>query len=262
VSLLQVTGLVKHFTTPQQTVRAVDGVDLSIEPGETLGLVGESGCGKSTLGKLILRLIDADTGSIAFEGVDLARLSQRALRPYRPRLQMIFQDPYASLNPRMTIAAALEEPLAVYRRGDARERRERVRWLLDRVSLPADAARRYPHEFSGGQRQRIGIARALALEPKLIVCDEPVSALDVTVRAQILNLLARLRDELAISYLFISHDLSIVQHLADRIAVMQSGKIVETARRDTIWRTPTHPYTKSLIAAVPIPDPQRRGAPA
>ena len=261
-ALLKIVGLTKQFVTPGRVVRAVDGVDLTIAAGETLGLVGESGCGKSTLGKLVLRLIDSDTGSIAFEGTDLARLSQHALRHYRPRLQIIFQDPYASLNPRMTVGQTLEEPLAVYRRGGAAERRERVRWLMDRVGLAPDAAARYPHEFSGGQRQRVGIARALALEPRLIVCDEPVSALDVSIRAQVLNLLARLRDELGIAYLFISHDLSIVQHLADRVAVMHGGRIVETAPRDTIWRAPAHAYTKSLIASVPIPVPRRRSMPA
>ncbi len=256
--LLRVAGLTKHFTARGRTVRAVDGVDLTLNAGETLGLVGESGCGKSTLGKLVLRLLNPDGGAIEFEGVDIARLPQRRLLPYRPRIQMIFQDPYASLHPRMTIGQCLEEPLIVHSRGDARERRERVRWLMDRVGLRPEAAARYPHEFSGGQRQRVGIARALALEPKLIVCDEPVSALDVSVRAQVINLLDRLRDELGISYLFISHDLSIVQHVADRIAVMYFGKIVETADRRTLWRAPQHAYTRELIDAVPIPDPRMR----
>jgi peptide/nickel transport system ATP-binding protein/oligopeptide transport system ATP-binding protein len=249
--LLRVAGLVKHYAMKGAVVRAVDGVDLTIAPGETLGLVGESGCGKSTLGKLILRLLAPNAGTIEFEGADLVPLSQRQLRRYRPGIQMIFQDPYASLNPRMTVGQILEEPLIVHRRGDASERRERVRWLLDRVALPADAVARYPHEFSGGQRQRIGIARALALAPKLIVCDEPVSALDVSVRAQIINLLDELRGALGISYLFISHDLSIVQHLADRIAVMHAGKIVETGDRRELWRAPRHPYTRTLIDAVP-----------
>jgi ABC-type oligopeptide transport system ATPase subunit len=249
--LLRVTGLVKHYAVKGAVVRAVDGVDLTIKPGETLGLVGESGCGKSTLGKLILRLLAPDAGTIEFEGIDLAPLTQRQLRRCRPGMQMIFQDPYASLHPRMTVGRMLEEPLIVHRRGDAGERRERVRWLMDRVGLRPDAAARYPHEFSGGQRQRIGIARALALAPKLIVCDEPVSALDVSVRAQIINLLDELRADLGISYLFISHDLSIVQHLADRIAVMYFGKIVETGDRRELWRAPRHPYTRTLIAAVP-----------
>ena len=258
--LLRIEGLVKHFTRSGHTVRAVDSVDLTVMEGETLGLVGESGCGKTTLGKLVLRLIAADAGSIEFEGADIARLGQRQLLPIRPRLQMIFQDPYASLHPRMTVWQMLEEPLIVHRRGNEGERRDRVRWLMDRVGLPSGAAARYPHEFSGGQRQRIGIARALALEPRLIVCDEPVSALDISVRAQIINLLDRLRRELGISYLFISHDLSIVDHIADRIAVMYFGKIVETADRGTLWRRAQHPYTRSLIAAVPISDPRARGA--
>ena len=258
--LLHVSGLVKHFASGGRQVKAVDAVDLDIGEGEVLGLVGESGCGKSTLGKLILRLLTPDAGSIEFQGVDLARLTQRELRPYRPGMQMIFQDPYASLNPRMTVVQILEEPLIVHARGNARERSDRVRWLMDRVGLRADTAERYPHEFSGGQRQRIGVARALALEPRLIVCDEPVSALDVSVRAQVINLLDQLRTELKISYLFISHDLSIVQHIADRIAVMYFGKIVETAEAATLWRSPEHAYTRELIAAVPIPDPRRRKA--
>jgi ABC-type oligopeptide transport system ATPase subunit len=261
-TLLRIAGLVRHFTQSGRTVRAVDGVDLEVREGETLGLVGESGCGKTTLGKLVLRLLDADAGAIEFEGTDIARWSQRQLLPVRPRLQMIFQDPYASLHPRMNVWQTLEEPLIVHRRGTAAERRDRVRWLMDRVGLPLGAASRYPHEFSGGQRQRIGIARALALEPRLIVCDEPVSALDVSVRAQIINLLDRLRRELRISYLFISHDLAIVQHIADRIAVMCLGRIVETADRATLWREPQHPYTRSLIEAVPIPDPRARRASA
>ena len=260
--LLRVSGLAKRFESDGREVRAVDGVDLSIARGEALGLVGESGCGKSTLGKLILRLLDPDAGSIEFDGVDISRLAQAELRPYRPGLQMIFQDPYASLNPRMTVGQILEEPLIVHRRGNVTERTDRVRWLMDRVGLRPDAASRYPHEFSGGQRQRIGVARALALDPKLIVCDEPVSALDVSVRAQVINLLDELREELGISYLFISHDLSVVQHVADRIAVMHSGKIVETADRATLWRSPAHPYTRALINAVPIPDPRRQSGPA
>jgi ABC-type oligopeptide transport system ATPase subunit len=260
--LLRIEGLVKHFASGGRAVRAVDGVDLAVNEGETLGLVGESGCGKTTLGKLVLRLIEPDAGKIEFEGRDIARLGPRRLLPIRPRLQMIFQDPYASLHPRMMVWQMLEEPLIVHRRGDRAARRERVRWLMDRVGLPPGTAGRYPHEFSGGQRQRIGIARALALEPRLIVCDEPVSALDVSVRAQIVNLLDRLRRELGVSYLFISHDLSIVQHVADRIAVMCFGKIVETADRAQLWHHARHPYTRSLIAAVPIPDPRVRRMPA
>ena len=252
--LLRVVGLVKNFALGGRLVRAVDDVSLAIDEGEALGLVGESGCGKSTLGKLILRLITPDAGSIHFDGFELSRMTQAELRPIRPGIQMVFQDPYASLNPRMTVAQILEEPLIAHNRGSAAERAGRVRWLMDRVRLRADVMGRYPHEFSGGQRQRIGIARALALQPKLIVCDEPVSALDVSVRAQVINLLDELRSELGISYLFISHDLSIVQHVADRIAVMYSGKIVETSDRRTIWRAPVHPYTKALIDAVPVAD--------
>jgi peptide/nickel transport system ATP-binding protein len=256
--LLRVSGLAKRYLSKGRLVKAVDGVDLTIRSGETLGLVGESGCGKSTLGRLILRLLAPDAGTIELEGVDIAPLTQRKLRPYRPDIQMIFQDPYASLHPRMTVGQVLEEPLIVHRRGDAEARRARVCWLMDRVGLRAEAITRYPHEFSGGQRQRIGIARALALSPKLIVCDEPVSALDVSVRAQVINLLDELRTELKISYLFISHDLSIVQHVADRIAVMHAGRIVETSDRHTIWRAPAHPYTKALIAAIPLPMPRSR----
>jgi len=252
VPLLRVCGLTKRFRSGGRFVDAVDGVDLKIGAGETLGLVGESGCGKSTLGKLILCLIVADSGAIEFEGVDISRMKERTLRTIRPRIQMVFQDPYASLNPRMTVAEALEEPLIAHGRGNATERAKRVAWLMERVQLRADLKSRYPHEFSGGQRQRIGIARALALEPKLIVCDEPVSALDVSVRAQIINLLDELRSTLGISYLFISHDLSIVHHIADRVAVMKSGKIVETSDRKTIWRAPAHPYTKTLIDAIPL----------
>jgi ABC-type oligopeptide transport system ATPase subunit len=256
--LLRVTGLVKHYASSGRLVKAVDGVDLFVNEGEALGLVGESGCGKSTLAKLIMRIITPDAGTIEFDGVDIAHMTQAQLRPLRPGLQMVFQDPYASLNPRMTVGQILEEPLRVHHRGDAAARSERVRWLMDRVRLRPDLASRYPHEFSGGQRQRIGIARALALAPKLIVCDEPVSALDVSVRAQVINLLDELRADLRISYLFISHDLSIVQHIADRIAVMYFGKIVETSDRQTIWRAPSHPYTRALIDAVPIADPRAR----
>lgn len=256
--LLRVSGLAKQFVSSRRVVKAVDGVDFMISSGETLGLVGESGCGKSTLGRLILRLLTPDAGAIEFEGIDISRMTQAQLRPIRPGIQMVFQDPYASLNPRMTVAQILEEPLIFHNRGNAAERADRVRWLMDRVRLHSDFAARYPHEFSGGQRQRIGIARALALEPKLIVCDEPVSALDVSVRAQVINLLDRLRTDLGISYLFISHDLSIVQHIADRIAVMYFGKIVETSDRRTIWRAPSHFYTKALIEAVPIAVPRPR----
>ena len=255
MALLEVRDLAVHFRTHGRTVHAVDGASLAIAAGETLGLVGESGCGKSTLGKAVIRLIEPTAGSIILDGTDISNLSQRRLKPLRHKVQMIFQDPFASLNPRTTVGRIVEEPLIVGGRGSASERRARVRWLLERVGLDAGATRKYPHEFSGGQRQRIGIARALALSPNLIVCDEAVSALDVSVRAQIINLLADLQDELGLSYLFISHDLSVVEHISDRVIVMYLGKIVESATRELLWSRPLHPYTRSLIAAVPVPDP-------
>ena len=245
--------VVKHFRTPEGMVHAVDGVSLEIAPGEVLGLVGESGCGKSSLARLAMRITTPESGTIELDGNDITQLGRSELRPHRAKMQMIFQDPFASLNPRSTVARIIEEPLIVHRRGNAAERRDRVRWLMAKVGLPVEAEHRLPHEFSGGQRQRIGIARALALSPKLIICDEPVSALDVSIRAQVINLLARLRAELGISYLFISHDLSVVEHIADRIAVMYLGKIVEIADRRTLWRKPLHPYTQALLAAVPAP---------
>ncbi|MCU0869444.1 MAG: ATP-binding cassette domain-containing protein [Burkholderiales bacterium] len=237
--LLQLDAVAVHFPTRGGHVRAVDGVSLELHAGETLGLVGESGCGKSTLGKAAMRLVDPTAGTIRLGGVDITRGSRRALRPVRPRMQMIFQDPFASLNPRMTVGRILEEPLIVHGRGDRDARQARVRWLMDRVGLRPEAAARYPHEFSGGQRQRIGIARALALQPDVILCDEPVSALDVSVRAQVINLLADLQREFGLAYLFISHDLSVVEHVSDRIAVMYLGK----------------PYTQALMSAVPLADP-------
>ena len=252
-ALFRMTDVVKRFKTPQGLVHAVDGVSLEIQPGEVLGLVGESGCGKSSLARLAMRITTPDAGTIELDGADITGLGRHELRLHRAKMQMVFQDPFASLNPRSTVARIIEEPLIVHGRGTAAERRERVRWLMAKVGLPADAERRLPHEFSGGQRQRIGIARALALSPKLIICDEPVSALDVSIRAQVINLLASLRDELGISYLFISHDLSVVEHIADRIAVMYLGKIVETADRRTLWRQPLHPYAQALMAAVPAP---------
>jgi oligopeptide/dipeptide ABC transporter ATP-binding protein len=240
-------------------VRAVDGVHLDILPGETLGLVGESGCGKSTLGRTILRLLDPSAGSVLFDGHDITSRSQSQLRPVRRKMQMIFQDPYASLNPRMTVGETLSEPLEIFGLGKTRAaRRERVAALLTRVGLRADAAGRYPHEFSGGQRQRIGIARALAVEPRFIVCDEPISALDVSIQAQIVNLLQDLQEAEQLTYLFISHDLKIVQHICDRIAVMYLGKVVELAAAETLYSAPKHPYTQALLSAVPTLDPATR----
>ena len=249
--LLRVGGLVKRFETPAGVVSAVDGVTLELKAGETLGLVGESGCGKSTLGKTIVRLYEPEQGRIELDGHDITHLNARQLRPLRRNMQMIFQDPFASLNPRSTIARILEEPFIVHGTHDRKERAERVAWLMQRVGLRQEHGARLPHEFSGGQRQRIGIARALALSPKLIVCDEPVSALDVSVRAQVLNLLADLRDEFGLAYLFISHDLSVVRHVSDFIAVMYLGRIVESGPAPEIWSQPRHPYTQALLSAVP-----------
>ncbi|HUF19800.1 MAG TPA: dipeptide ABC transporter ATP-binding protein [Burkholderiales bacterium] len=254
--LVSVAGLEVHFPTRHGVVRAVDGVDLDVCEAETVGLVGESGCGKTTLGKSILRLVNPTAGSIRLNGTEISNMTRSELRPLRRQVQMIFQDPYASLNPRHRVGRILEEPMIVHGIGTPAQRREKVAWLMSKVGLRPDAARRHPHEFSGGQRQRIGIARALALEPKLIVCDEPVSALDVSVRAQVINLLADLRKELGLAYLFISHDLSVVQHVSDRIAVMYLGRIVEIADRATLWTQPMHPYTQALISAVPVPNPK------
>lgn len=263
--LLSVTDLRVHFPVRggvmlRQTgaVRAVDGVSLGIAPGETLGLVGESGCGKSTLGKAVVRLLKPTSGSIHFDNTDISHLGQRALRPLRRDFQMIFQDPAESLDPRMSVRSIIEEPYLIHGMGS---RAERIKWvdeLLDRVGLPASAAERYSFEFSGGQRQRIGIARALALKPKLIVCDEPVSALDVSIQSQILNLLVELQKDFGLSYLFIAHDLSVVKHVSDRVAVMYLGKIVELATAEAIYRNPRHAYTKALLSAIPSPDPKAR----
>jgi oligopeptide/dipeptide ABC transporter ATP-binding protein len=237
-------------------VRAVTEVDLDIAPGETLGLVGESGCGKSTLGRTLLRLYEPSAGSIKLDGTDITHLRQRALRPLRRQMQMIFQDPYASLNPRMTIGAAIAEPLVIHGLAPTKTAREaRVNELLAKVGLREDAARRYPHEFSGGQRQRVGIARALAVKPRFIVCDEPISALDVSIQAQIVNLLQDLQKDEQLTYLFISHDLKIVQHVSDRVAVMYLGRIVELTDAKTLYKEPKHPYTKALLSAVPRVDP-------
>ena len=263
--LLEVQDLSMHFAVREGVLqrarrynRAVHRVSLTIGHGETLGLVGESGCGKSTLGRCIARLYDATNGRIAFQGEDIARLKGRRLKPYRRSIQMIFQDPMESLNARHTVGEIVAEPLLVQQVGDRASRQRRVRELLDTVGLPAESARRYPFEFSGGQRQRIGIARAIALNPRLVICDEPVSALDVSIQSQILNLLNDLQRELGLSYLFIAHDLAVVKHISDRIAIMYLGKIVETGRGEDIYQSPQHPYTQSLIRAIPIPDPHRR----
>ena len=257
-ALLAVDGLTKHFRTRSGLVRAVDGVSFSLARGETLALVGESGCGKSTTARLVLRLIEPTAGSVAFEGRDITAIPGRELRKLRRRMQIVFQDPFASLNPRMTVGDTLDEPLRIHHYGNAARRRERVAELLDLVGLNVDQVRRYPHEFSGGQRQRIGIARALALEPALVVCDEPVSALDVSVQAQVVNLLDDLQTRLGLSYLFIAHDLAVVKHVATRVAVMYLGRIVETAPRDALFARPLHPYTRALLSAIPRPDPSQK----
>jgi oligopeptide/dipeptide ABC transporter ATP-binding protein len=262
--LLEVRDLVKHYPVTVGlmgrrvgVVRAVDGVSFAIRRGETLGLVGESGCGKTTTGRCILQLERPTSGSIRFEGQELTELGPEALRPVRRRMQVIFQDPYSSLNPRMTVGQIVAEPLAVHRLvPDAGARAHRMRELLSQVGLLPQHSRRYPHELSGGQRQRVGIARALALEPSLIVCDEPVSALDVSIQAQIINLLEDLGRQLGLTYLFIAHDLSVVRHISDRVAVMYLGRIVEVADRQALYQTPLHPYTRALLSAVPIPDPE------
>jgi oligopeptide/dipeptide ABC transporter ATP-binding protein len=255
MSLLALRDVHVRFSTAAGIVRAVNGVSLELAVGETLGLVGESGCGKSTLGKAILKLVPVAAGEIVVDGVDIAPLDGGRLAEMRRKVQMIFQDPYGSLNPRSTVGRSVAQPLVVA--GWKRDATlERVDTLLHWVGLPTDAKQRYPHEFSGGQRQRIGIARALALNPKLIICDEPVSALDVSVRAQVINLLEDLKAEFGVSYLFISHDLSVVEHIADRVAVMYLGTLVEVASRDQIWRNPRHPYTKALLEAAPIANPK------
>ncbi len=266
--LLQVMDLARHFRGPRRgvfgmqrgaTVRALDGVSFTVEAGRTLALVGESGCGKSTLARTLLRLHEPTRGAVLLDGVDLMRLKRRELLQKRRDIQMIFQDPWGSLNPRRTVEASVREALDIHRVGSPAERRARVRDLLREVGLPEDACGRYPHAFSGGQRQRIGIARALALAPRFVVADEPVSALDVSVQAQILELLARLQRERGLSYLFISHDLAVVRQLAHEVAVMYLGNIVEQADTATLFRAPAHPYTQALISAVPVPDPKTRG---
>jgi oligopeptide/dipeptide ABC transporter ATP-binding protein len=268
-TILEVTGLKKHFPIRKGLlrrvvgqVRAVDGVDLHIQRGETLALVGESGCGKTTVSRCILRALKPSAGSISFrvDGrmVDLAGLSKSALKPLRRHVQMVFQDPFSSLNPRMVIGDIIGEPLLVNGVGDSAARRRRVAELLDVVQLPTAYMNRFPHAFSGGQRQRVGIARALALEPSLIVADEPVSALDVSVQAQILNLMLDLQDRLGLTYLFVAHDLGVVKHVADRVAVMYVGRVVEVAETQALFTRPRHPYTEALLSAVPKPDPRAR----
>jgi oligopeptide/dipeptide ABC transporter ATP-binding protein len=255
MSLLALHDVHVSFNTAGGVVRAVNGVSLELAVGETLGLVGESGCGKSTLGKAIMKLVPIADGEIVVDGVDIAPLDREQLAEMRRKVQMIFQDPYGSLNPRSTVGRSVAQPLVIAGwKPDATA--QRVETLLRWVGLPSDAKQRYPHEFSGGQRQRIGIARALALNPKLIICDEPVSALDVSVRAQVINLLEDLKSQFGVSYLFISHDLSVVEHIADRVAVMYLGTLVEVGGRDQIWRNPQHPYTKALLAAAPIANPK------
>jgi len=245
------------FMTAKAQCKAVDGVSLVIRAGETLGLVGESGCGKSTLGKCIVRLNQPTSGEILFDGADLAKLSRSEMKPHRRNIQMIFQDPADSLNSRHTVGNILEEPFIVHGIGNEAERRARVSELLRTVGLPAGAAERFPFEFSGGQRQRIGIARAIALNPRLVVCDEPVSALDVSIQSQVLNLMLDLQRELKLSYLFIAHDLAVVKHISDRIVVMYLGHVVETASAEEIYRSPRHPYTRALISAIPVPNPRK-----
>ena len=260
--LLEVKHLKKHFPIKGGVfsktigyVYAVDDINFTLEKGETLGLVGESGCGKSTTGRTILRLIEPTDGAIYFEGQDITNLDKSAMRALRREMQIIFQDPYASLNPRMTVGSIIGEPLEIHKIAKGSEKEERVASLLQKVGLRAADMRKYPHEFSGGQRQRIGIARALALNPKLIVCDEPVSALDVSIQAQVINLLEDLQAEFGLSYLFIAHNLNVVEHISNRVAVMYLGQIVELASDEELYRNPQHPYTEALLSAVPIPDP-------
>jgi oligopeptide transport system ATP-binding protein len=263
--LLRVENLVKHFPIRRGLmsrvvgqVRAVDGVTFDVAPGEVLGLVGESGCGKTTTGRCILRLIEPTSGSVRFAGREVTAMNKRELRALRREMQIVFQDPYSSLNPRLTVGSMLTEALVIHRLARGAAARQRVAELLQLVGLHPDHARRYPHEFSGGQRQRIGVARALAVNPRLIVADEPVSALDVSIQAQIINLLRDLQRRMGLTYVFVAHDLSVVEHISDRVAVMYLGKIVELASSEALYREPRHPYSVSLLSAIPVPDPERR----
>jgi peptide/nickel transport system ATP-binding protein/oligopeptide transport system ATP-binding protein len=263
-NLIEVSNLVKQFPVKGgvfqrqvATVDAVDGVDVQIRRGEAVGLVGESGCGKTTLGRMLVRLLEPTSGTITFDGADITHLKQKQLKPFRRRVQIIFQDPYSSLDPRTQVGESISEGLKLHGVGNRKERRDRVNNMLELVGLDSNAANRYPHEFSGGQRQRIGLARALILEPDFVVADEPVSALDVSVQAQVLNLLKELQKELNLTLLFIAHNLAVVEHISDRVAVMYLGRIVEITDRDSLYANPTHPYTQALLSAIPIPDPDR-----
>jgi oligopeptide transport system ATP-binding protein len=261
-SLLEVKNLKKHFpikggilSKTVETVKAVDGLNFAVEEGETLGLVGESGCGKSTTGRIILRLLEATAGEVIFDGKNIYDLNKKEMRSLRREMQIIFQDPYASLNPRMTVGDIIGEAMEIHGLAKGRDKKQKVKELLEKVGLTAQQMRRYPHEFSGGQRQRIGIARALAVDPRLIVCDEPVSALDVSIQAQVINLMEDLQEEFGLTYIFIAHDLSVVKHISDRVAVMYLGKMVELTEKEELYSNAQHPYTKALLTAIPVADP-------